>query len=380
MLSRKSHQLKVATILALVLVGAVLVLSVAGAEPTSTTVHAGEPDPTTVFACVNGSSGEIKIVDAEDDCKKKETGISWPLDVDGEVQADQGFKAGENSTTYADGSITFGAPHNSLDIDAGTLLIDGLNDRVGIGTATPGNTLSVVGGATEFVAFKVEGNTEVTGRFFVDYPGKGVLFKVDPNGESGFWGTKLKINTGILEVDTSLSAPNSPTLYVDGPWNRVGIGTNAPSAKLDIIGNLAIGGAEVIDATGQWVGDPTGLVGPQGTQGDTGADGAPGADGADGADGAPGPSGYEIVTSAWNLAPGTGGIGNTTPGCPSGKKAVGGGISPVNVDGADFWNVMENFQVHATWPNPTGANWMFMWANLTGLTVETEIHTVCITE
>ncbi|MBA3550066.1 MAG: collagen-like protein, partial [Nannocystis sp.] len=47
----------------------------------------------------------------------------------------------------------------------------------------------------------------------------------------------------------------------------------------------------VIDANGQWVGDPTGLVGPAGPAGAAGADGAAGPAGPAGADGAIGPEG-----------------------------------------------------------------------------------------
>ena len=48
-------------------------------------------------------------------------------------------------------------------------------------------------------------------------------------------------------------------------------------------GNIVINGLEVINSSGQWVGDPIGLAGPQGPQGADGADGAPGAGGATGA-------------------------------------------------------------------------------------------------
>ena len=49
---------------------------------------------------------------------------------------------------------------------------------------------------------------------------------------------------------------------------NIGIGTTTPKAKLDIYGNLAIGGIVIIDATGHWVGPSiTGLQGPPGPQG-----------------------------------------------------------------------------------------------------------------
>ena len=46
---------------------------------------------------------------------------------------------------------------------------------------------------------------------------------------------------------------------------NVGIGTITPGAKLDVAGDIAISGTQVIDSAGKWVGDPTGLQGPAGT-------------------------------------------------------------------------------------------------------------------
>lgn len=41
------------------------------------------------------------------------------------------------------------------------------------------------------------------------------------------------------------------------PTGNIGIGTNNPSAKLDVAGNIAINGNEIIDASGNWVGNIT---------------------------------------------------------------------------------------------------------------------------
>lgn len=54
--------------------------------------------------------------------------------------------------------------------------------------------------------------------------------------------------------------------------------------------SIAINGQQVIDSEGRWVGDPTGLVGPEGPQGEPGAPGEPGAQGEQGPQGPPGDS------------------------------------------------------------------------------------------
>lgn len=51
---------------------------------------------------------------------------------------------------------------------------------------------------------------------------------------------------------------------------KVGIGTNNPQAKLDVLGNIAINGSPIIDSNGKWVGDPTGLKGDKGDRGPQG--------------------------------------------------------------------------------------------------------------
>ena len=78
------------------------------------------------------------------------------------------------------------------------------------------------------------------------------------------------------------------TLTKDG---KLGIGRQAPGAKLDVGGDVAINGQVIIDSDGKWVGDATGLQGPQGLQGEQGLTGPAGAQGPQGLPGATGPAG-----------------------------------------------------------------------------------------
>jgi hypothetical protein len=131
---------------------------------------------------------------------------------------------------------------------------------------------------------------------------------------------------------------------------NVGIGTSSPAAKLDVNGDIAVAGTAVIDASGQWVGSPTGLVGPpgpagpegprglrglqgpQGAMGPQGPEGAQGPQGPQGPQGATGPQGppgglasveYQSVSS-----PNWGQSGDLWHGilpCPVGKQVISGG-------------------------------------------------------
>lgn len=68
---------------------------------------------------------------------------------------------------------------------------------------------------------------------------------------------------------------------------RVGLGTATPAATLDVAGNVAINGTQIISSDGRWVGDPTGLRGPQGPQGSQGPQGPQG------------PPGYHTVATCY---------------------------------------------------------------------------------
>ncbi len=115
---------------------------------------------------------------------------------------------------------------------------------------------------------------------------------------------------------------------------------------------VSVGGGEVIDEFGNWVGPSTGLVGPQGPKGDTGAQGlqgltgatgAPGATGATGATGAqglqglPGATGATGATGAQGLQglPGaTGATGATGAQGPQGLQGLPGATGATGATGA----------------------------------------------
>ncbi|MDD5772655.1 MAG: tail fiber domain-containing protein [bacterium] len=108
---------------------------------------------------------------------------------------------------------------------------------------------------------------------------------------------------------------------------KVGIGKASPNATFDISGNIAVNGNAVIDSTGKWVGDSTGLVGPKGDKGDTGNTGSAGPTGATGATGPGGPAGPSGATGA------QGPQGNTGPQGPIGTQGVQGDTGAVGSQG-----------------------------------------------
>jgi hypothetical protein len=111
--------------------------------------------------------------------------------------------------------------------------------------------------------------------------------------------------------------------------------------------SVSIGAKHVIDASGKWVGDPSGLQGPQGPKGDPGMTGMTGPQGSTGAQGPPGvpctgcvtkasiASGalshghgfnVQVVTGSFASVP-LGGAISATAACGSGQKLTGGGCN-----------------------------------------------------
>lgn len=121
--------------------------------------------------------------------------------------------------------------------------------------------------------------------------------------------TKLSFTPIISEVDPKVGS--NTTNYVP-KWNgnalesglvfdngtNIGIGTTSPVAKLDVFGSIAVSGNAIVNSSGQWVGSPTGLIGPQGPTGATGPQGPQGSTGATGPQGLQGPAGPAVSTSA----------------------------------------------------------------------------------
>ncbi len=113
-----------------------------------------------------------------------------------------------------------------------------------------------------------------------------------------------KVGIGTTQPSHKLEVRGSVAIK-----QKLGIRTLTPKANLDVNGNVAINGNVIIDGTGKWVGDSTGLkgekgdpgqqgvkgdrgdTGPQGVKGDRGDTGPQGVKGDRGDTGAQGPKG-----------------------------------------------------------------------------------------
>ena len=160
---------------------------------------------------------------------------------DGSIDADFRIESNNNTNAFqinggTDDVIVNGDGSSETDfrVEGGTdenmLFVDASADRVGIGTNLPTATLDVNPGRVEFQGVGATDASEVIGT--------GIL-------EIGN-GLRLDANELITNTDATLFVNNtnngdvvvdSNTLFVDASANEVGIGTTAPTAKLDVRGS-----------------------------------------------------------------------------------------------------------------------------------------------
>jgi len=112
--------------------------------------------------------------------------------------------------------ITTGGVDDNINIDSNTLKVDGTNNRVGIGTASPGHNLEVKG---SFPDFAIVDSDTTNDKFRILHNGGGTQLMVDPN------------NVGPNASYLLVSVDGSERMRIDSS-GKVGIGTASPADEL----------------------------------------------------------------------------------------------------------------------------------------------------
>jgi hypothetical protein len=190
---------------------------------------------------------------------------------------------------------------------------------------------------------------------------KTLTFKIydTANAATPIWSEKVVVTFDEGYFSTDLGAASPLKEVLDGKQRFLGIQVDeepemTPRVVVNsvpyalVAGNaigditptsISINGAPVIDSTGKWVGDPTGLVGPQGPQGpagNAGATGPQGPAGPQGPTGAQGPAGPQGPTGAQGpqgFQGNPGATGATGPAGPAGPVGATGPAGPAGATG-----------------------------------------------
>ena len=140
------------------------------------------------------------------------------------------FAAGENITlTQSNDTIYISSDDAQWTLSGGALYPRSTAYNVGIGTATPFQKLDVQGGIrVGYTDIPIVGSIRFNADHFEGY--------VPDSG----W---ITLSGGRVVYDTSLHwSQSGNSLYLTDPTNNVGIGTNTPSTKLHIVGDLRTDG------------------------------------------------------------------------------------------------------------------------------------------
>jgi len=123
---------------------------------------------------------------------------------------------------------------DTLNFDSNTLVIDGTNNRVGIGIAAPLNPLHLVGSPRI-----VDGNQAAGKALISDANGVGTWQTINTTSIYNANGT---IGTGRTVAVTDTVNFDSNTFVIDGTNNRIGMGTATPQTQLHLTGQIRIDG------------------------------------------------------------------------------------------------------------------------------------------
>ena len=154
-----------------------------------------------------------------------QTGNAWKFEVDG-VNAFQIGKTGD-IVFNEDGELTDFRVEG--DTEANLLFVDGTADRVGIGTSSPGDKLSVDGGITCYQKLTID-RTSVS---------DGAIRNWILDNSVATSGGGLIANSLQFKYQSGATATSFMTLTSGG---LLGIGTTSPTEKLHVVGNILASG------------------------------------------------------------------------------------------------------------------------------------------
>jgi hypothetical protein len=157
------------------------------------------------------------------------------------------FQVDNNGNLTSTAAITWTLPStsNALNFDSNTLVIDASGNRVGIGTATPTQALSVGGTGNIDVGFDNAGTNVVQKAFTTAHSAANVPSELDFGVQDGGGVAGLHVkdtrdvdgvhNDQTIELSTAHGGTSSQTtrLLIDKDGN-VGIGTTSPGTLLDL--------------------------------------------------------------------------------------------------------------------------------------------------
>jgi hypothetical protein len=217
--------------------------------------------------------------------------FGWPEDPF-HVPASGGVSVGSTISGLTEGSVLFGGAGGIMDQDNAKLFWDNTNDRLGIGTSSPGSTLHIGSGqlrvqngsaVTPGMLFSSSGlyeDTSPSGALSVSRSGTEVL-TIDTNQLLTRAGTvALPGIAGISDTNTGLSFLGSDVLAAStagaerlriSAGGSVGIGTTAPATKLHMSSGVITldgAGAGINVATSAVSGYMVNILGPVALQTD----------------------------------------------------------------------------------------------------------------